>query len=184
MTTGLTQLDWPRLETTGIVAVSASIASIESALGVLRPPAFDRTKLSILATDGYDGDRVLGVALEELELTFWGKNRIGWKRIASRLPGVAFLSVPFVGHVLVFGALVGGLVGVTPRLRSEPTSVLLSDALARLGVDIAARTFYETALRTGDILLLAHGSEQDIMRARRRVSEAAAHGNRTHRDVQ
>jgi hypothetical protein len=161
----------PRLA--GIVAVFASPDRAEAAVGALLGAGFDARRLSIVATDRHSGEHLLGVATGGGRVRFWGRCGSTWDRLAQRLPGAATVFAPFLGYVVVLGALAGALVDDRPQHGAVEGATPLWRLLARIGIPSREALSLESALREDDILLLAAGAPADLLEARNLLRETA-----------
>ncbi len=157
----------------GVVALFESPDRAEAAVTTLQDKGFDVGRLSIVATDRHSGEHLLGVAATGTRVRFWGRCAVHWDRLTARLAGVAAVFAPFLGHVVVLGALARALVDDQPQHGAAEGATPLWRLLARIGIPSGQGFSFESALREGDILLLAEGSPAELARARNLLRAAA-----------
>ena len=157
----------------GIVAVFESPDRAEAAVAALEDGGFDARKLSIVATDRHSGEHLLGFATAGSHVRFWGRCGPTWDRLAQRLSGVATVFAPFLGYVVVLGALAGALVDDHPQHGAVEGATPLWRLLVRVGFPAREALSFESALRADDILLLADGAPGEVLQARNLLRETA-----------
>ena len=161
-------LDAPR--SLGIVAVFDRPERAEAAVAALQDGGFDVQKLSIVARDAYSGEHLLGCATHGGRVRFWGRLGPTWSRLAGQLSGAAILFVPFIGHVVMLGAVLDWLIDDRPQHGTAEGATPLWRLLARIGVPSQDGAALEAALRECDIALLAHGEVDDARNLLRRAA--------------
>jgi hypothetical protein len=144
------------------VAVYATHDQSEAAIKALSAAGFDMRNLSIIGQDYQIEERPIGFVNTGKRMFTWGKYGAFWGTICGLLFGSAFLFLPGIGYVMfagyiisaLEGAVVGGSIGV------------LGAALARLGIPENSVVQYQSALKAGHFLLIAHGVGEDVQRAK------------------
>jgi hypothetical protein len=96
-----------------------------------------------------------------------------WGGIWGLLFGSAFFLIPGVGPLLVAGPLVGWLVGALEGAVVVGGLSAIGAGLFSLGIPKDSILRYETALKAGKFVLIAHGSAKETTNAREVI-------NRTH----
>jgi hypothetical protein len=110
----------------------------------------------------------------------WGKIGAFWGGIWGLLFGAAFFIIPGVGPIVMAGPLVAYLVGGLEGAVVVGGLSALGGALASIGIPKNSVIQYETALKADKFLLLAHGTADEVARAKSiidgtRPAEAAVH---------
>jgi len=157
----------------GIVAVFESADQAEAAVEALQAAGLDLRRLSIVAKDGCSGEHLLGWASSGRRTRFWGRLAPTWNRLMQRLPGAAFLFVPFAGHLVILGTVADWLTDDQPSHGCAEGATRLWRLLARVGVPSRDGIALESALREFDFMLVTVGAREDIQRARRLLRIAA-----------
>ena len=80
--------------------------------------------------------------------------------------GSAFFLIPGVGPLLVAGPLVGWILGALEGAAVVGGLSAIGAGLYSLGIPKNSILQYETALRTGKFVLIAHGTREEAARAR------------------
>lgn len=144
------------------VAVFATHDQAEAAIKSLNDSGFDMRNLSIIGQDYQMEERPVGFVNTGDRMWSWGKYGAFWGTIWGLLFGSAMMFIPGIGHVMfggwVVAALQGALVG--------GSIAALGGALASIGVPEDSVVEYETALKAGNFLVLAHGSEDEVQRGK------------------
>jgi uncharacterized membrane protein len=88
----------------------------------------------------------------------WGKMGAFWGGIWGMFLGGAFFAIPGIGPVLVAGPLVAWIVGALEGA--------LGAGLYSIGIPKDSVVRYEAALKSDKFLLLAHGTTDEVARAK------------------
>jgi len=149
-----------------VVAIYPSHMAAEAAVKELQQSGFDMKKLSIVGRDYHTEQHVVGYYNVGDRMRHWGKIGAFWGWIWACLFGSAFFFIPGIGPLLIAGPLVGWLVGALESAVVVGGLSALGAALFSLGIPKDSVLRYETALKTDKFLLVAHGSTDEITRAK------------------
>ena len=149
-----------------VVAIYASHAEAEAAVKELQISGFDMKKLSIVGRDYHTDEHVVGYYNAGDRMKYWGKAGAFWGGIWGLLVGSAFFMVPGVGPLLVAGPLVGWIVGALEGAVLVGGVSAVGAGLYSLGIPKNSILQYETAIKTGKFVLIAHGTAEEATRAR------------------
>ena len=149
-----------------IVAIYKSHAEAEAAVKELQHSDFDLKKLSIIGRDYHTDEHVIGYYNAGDRMKYWGKAGAFWGGIWGMLFGSAFFLIPGVGPLLVAGPLVGWILGALEGAVVVGGLSAIGAGLYSLGIPKNSILQYETALRTGKFVLIAHGTREETARAR------------------
>lgn len=144
------------------VAVFASHNQAEDAIKNLSGAGFDMKNLSIVGQNYQTEEHPVGFVNIGDRMWSWGKLGAFWGTIWGLLFGSAMVFVPGIGHVMFAGWLVGALQGALV----VGGIAAVGGALASIGIPDNTVVEYETALKAGSFLLLAHGSEDEVKKAK------------------
>jgi len=153
-----------------VVAIYNSHTEAEAAVKELQRSAFDMKKLSIVGRDQHTDEHVVGYYNAGERMKYWGKMGAFWGGVWGMLFGSAFFLIPGVGPLLVAGPLVGWIVGVLEGAAVVGGLSALGAGLYSLGIPKNSILQYETALKTGKYVLIAHGTAEETARAREIIS--------------
>jgi uncharacterized membrane protein len=149
-----------------VVAIYKSHAEAETAVKELQYSAFDMKKLSIVGRDYHTDEHVVGYYNARDRMKYWGKTGAFWGGIWGLLFGSAFFLIPGVGPLLVAGPLVGWIVGALEGAVVVGGLSAIGAGLYSLGIPKDSILRYETALKTGKFVVIAHGTAEEVARAR------------------
>ena len=149
-----------------VVAIYKSHAEAEAAVKELQHSGFDMKKLSIVGRDHHTDEHVVGYYNAGDRMKCWGKTGAFWGGIWGLLFGSAFFLIPGVGPLLVGGPLVGWIVGALEGAVVVGGLSAIGAGLYSLGIPQNSILQYETALKTGKFVLIAHGTAEEAARAR------------------
>jgi uncharacterized membrane protein len=145
-----------------VVAIYKSHAEAEAAVKELQRSGFDMKKLSIVGRDYHTDEHVVGYYNAGDRMKSWGKMGAFWGGIWGLLFGSAFFLIPGFGPVLMAGPIVGWIVGALEGAVVVGGLSAIGAGLYSLGIPKDSILQYETAIKTGKFVLIAHGSQEDI----------------------
>jgi hypothetical protein len=154
-------------ETNAVVAVYESHSQAEQALKELQKSGFDMTKLSIVGKDYHTDEHVVGYYNAGDRMKRWGKSGAFWGGFWGLLFGSAFFAVPGLGPVLVAGPLVAWIVGALEGAVVVGGLSAIGAGLFSIGIPKDSIVQYESAIKADKFLLLAHGTADEVEKARR-----------------
>jgi hypothetical protein len=149
-----------------IVAIYPSHTAAEAAIKELQQGGFDMKKLSIVGSDIHKDEHVVGYYNAGDRMKYWGKLGAFWGWTSGLLFDSAFFLIPGIGPLIVAGPLVGGLVGALEGAVAVGGLSAIGAGLYSLGIPKDSILKYETALKTDKFVLIAHGSIDEINRAK------------------
>ena len=154
-------------------------------------------KLSIVGKDYHTEEHVVGYYTTGDRMMYWGKLGAFWGGFWGLLFGSAFFWVPGIGQLLVAGPLVMWIVGALEEAAVTGGLSALGAGLYSIGIPKNSVLQYETEVKNGKLLLVAHGTPDEVERAKdlldqteasstdgscragRRRRVTASHGDRT-----
>jgi hypothetical protein len=153
-----------------IVAIFKSHIEAEFAVKELQQSGFDMKKLSIVGRDYHTDENVIGYYNAGDRMKYWGKLGAFWGGFWGLLFGSAFFLIPGVGPLLVAGPLVGWIVGALEGAAVVGGLSALGAGLYSIGIPKDSILQYETAVKSGKYVLIAHGSDAETVHAREIIS--------------
>jgi len=156
-----------------VVAIYKSHTEAEAAVQELQHSGFDMRKLSIVGRDPHTDEHVVGYYNAGDRMKYWGKMGAFWGGIWGLLFGSALFLVPGVGPFLVAGPLVGWIVGALEGAVVVGGLSAIGAGLYSLGIPKDSILRYETALKTGKFVLIAHGTAAEASRAREIINRTS-----------
>jgi uncharacterized membrane protein len=149
-----------------IVATYPTHTAAEAAVKELQQSGFDMKKLSIVGRDYHTDEHVVGYYNVGDRMKAWGKTGAFWGGLWGLLFGSAFFWIPGLGPLLVAGPLVSWIVGALEGAALVGGLSALGAGLYGLGIPKDSILQYETAIKTGKFVLIAHGTIDDITHAK------------------
>ena len=146
----------------------------EGAVKELQKSGFDMKKLSVVAKDYHTEENVIGYYNTGERMATWGKYGLFWGWIWGVVFGSAFLIIPGVGPLMVGGPLVAWIIGALETAVVFGGVSALGGALASIGIPKDSVLRYETALKADKFLVIAHGTAQEVERAKNVLSQNKA----------
>jgi uncharacterized membrane protein len=153
-------------DTTAVIAVYDNHSSADEAVKELQKSGFDMKKLSIVGKDYLTEDQVVGYYNAGDRMKYWGKWGAFWGGFWGLLFGSAFFWVPGIGTVLVAGPLVSWIVGALEGALTLGGLSAIGAGLYSIGIPKDSIVQYETALKADKFLVVAHGTSDEVARAK------------------
>ena len=147
-----------------VVAIFGTNEEAEDAVKELQRSGFDMTKLSIVGKDYHTEEHVVGYYNAGDRMKYWGKLGAFWGGLWGLLVGSAFF---WIVGALEGAAVVGGLSALGAGLYS-------------IGIPKDSVLKYERAIKNDKYLLVAHGTTDQVNRAKEILEGSAAHEVETH----
>lgn len=141
---------------TSIVAISPSHTAAEVAVKEFMK------KLSIVGRDYHTDENVVGYYNTGDQMKVWGKTGAFWGGLWGLLFGFALFWVSGFGSLWVAGPLVSWIVGAMEGAIVVGGLSAIGAGLYSLGIPKDSILWYETALKAGKFVLIAHGSMDEI----------------------
>ena len=167
-------------EKNSIVAIFQSHNQAEEAVRELQKDGFDMKKLSIVGKDYHTEEHVVGYYNTGDRMKYWGKLGAFWGGFWGLLFGSAFFWVPGIGQLLVAGPLVMWIVGALEGAVVTGGLTALGAALYSIGIPKDSILQYETQVKNGKLLLVVHGTADEVKRARDLLDQSQANLTAVH----
>jgi hypothetical protein len=148
------------------IAIYPSHIAADAAIRELQHGGFDMKKLSVVGRDYHTDENVVGYYNTGDRMKVWGKTGAFWGGLWGLLLGSAFFWIPGIGPLLAAGPLVSCVVGALEGAVVVGGLSALGAALYGIGIPKDSVLRYETALKAGKFVLIAHGSADETGRAR------------------
>ncbi len=148
-----------------VLAIYKSHTEAETAVKELQQSGFDMKKLSIVGRDYHTDEHVVGYYNTGDRMKHWGKLGAFWGGIWGLLFGSAFFLIPGVGPLLIAGPLVGWIVSALEGAVIVGGLSALGAGLYGLGIPKDSILQYETAVKSGKFVVIAHGSTEETTHA-------------------
>jgi len=149
-----------------VVAVYNTHEDAEEAVKELQKARFDMKKLSIVGRDYHTEENVVGYYNTGDRMKYWGKMGAFWGGIWGVFFGAAFFWVPGIGQVLAAGPLVAAIVGALEGAAALGGLEAIGAGLYSIGIPKDSILQYETALKANKFVVVAHGTAEELSRAK------------------
>jgi uncharacterized membrane protein len=167
-------------EQNSVVAVFAQHSGAENAVTELKNSRFDIKKLSIVGSEYHSNEDVVGFYNIGDRMKYWGKTGAFWGGIWGMLFGAAFLVIPGIGPIIAAGPVVAWIIGALEGAIVVGGISALGAGLFSLGIPKDSVVKYETSIKAGKFLLIAHGTTDEVQRARNVLQSTGAEDINVH----
>jgi hypothetical protein len=165
------------------VGVFRNHKDAESAVKELQLSGFDMKKLSVVGKDYHTEENVVGYYNTGDRIATWGKHGLFWGWIWGLLFGSAFFIIPGIGAVMVGGPLVSWIIGALETAFVTGGLTAVGGALVSIGIPKDSILRYETALKAEKFILIAHGTGQEVEKAKNILMQNQAEETSVHNQV-
>jgi hypothetical protein len=154
-----------------VVAIYPDHDAAEQAVAKLRDASFDVTKLSIIGKNHME-ESVVGYDRTWESMKYWGLRGAFRGGMWGLLLGAGFFLIPGVSPALTAGPLLGAVVTGLGLAATIGGLSALAAGLIHHGIPKEAAIKYENAITSGKFLIIAHGTPEEVARARLIVGDA------------
>ena len=170
----------PSTQEHSIVAIYDTHTGAEAALRDLQKAGLDMKRLSIIGKDYHTEEHVVGYYNTGDRVKFWGKLGAFWGGVWGLLFGSAFFFLPGIGPVMVLGPLAGWIIGALEGAVVVGGLSALGASLYSIGIPKDSVVKYETDIKSGKFLVVAHGSAEELAKVQAIISKTASTDTRVH----
>lgn len=149
-----------------VIAVFTDHQSAEAAVKQLAESGIDMKHLSVVGKGYHTDEKVVGFYNTGDRMKFWGTRGAFWGGLWGWLFGGVFMFIPVVGHVVVLGYLASLVVSAIEGAAVVGGLSALGAALYSSGIPKDSVLAYETAVKADGFLVTAHGSADEVARAK------------------
>jgi len=153
-------------ENSAVVGIYNSHTEAEASIKELQRSGFDMKKLSIVGKDYHTEEHVIGYYNAGDRMKVWGKRGAFWGGLWGMLFGSAFFLIPGLGPIFVFGPLVAWIVGALEGAVVVGGLSALGAGLYSIGIPKNSIVQYEAALKSDKFLVIAHGTADQVAKAK------------------
>jgi hypothetical protein len=170
-------------ENSAVVGIYNSHTDAEASIKELQRSGFDMTKLSIVGKDYHTEEHVIGYYNAGDRMKLWGKRGAFWGGFWGLLFGSALFVVPGIGPLIVFGPLVTWIVAGLEGAVVVGGLSALGAGLYSIGIPQNSIVQYEAALKSDKFLVIAHGTADEVARAKSIIETTGAAQTTVHSGV-
>jgi hypothetical protein len=153
-------------EQNSVVAVYRTHTEADQAVKELQEGGVDMHKLSILGKGYHTDEHAVGYYNTSDRMKYWGKAGAFWGGFWGLLFGSAFFMIPGLGPILAAGPVVAWIVGALESAVVVGGVSALGAGLYSMGIPQDSIIKYETAIKTDQFLLIAHGTAAEVAKAK------------------
>src|ERR1039458_3894807 len=161
-----TQGDYEMSVQNSVVAVYRTHTEADQAVKELQRSGVDMHKLSIVGKGYHTDEHAVGYYSTGDRMKYWGKIGAFWGGFWGLLFGSAFFMIPGIGPILAAGPVVAWIVGALEGAVVVGGVSALGAGLYSIGIPKDSIVKYETALKTDQFLLIAHGTAAEVAKAK------------------
>ena len=132
----------------------------------LADAGIDIKHLSVVGKGYHTDEKIIGFYNTGDRVKFWGKRGAFWGGLWGWLFGGVFMFIPVVGHVVVLGYLASMAIAAVEGAVVVGGLSALGAALYSSGIPKDSVIAYETAIKADGFLVTAHGSGEEMARAK------------------
>ena len=148
--------------------------SANSAIRALAKDGFTMKNLSVVGRGYHTDEKVVGFYNIGERVTFWGSRGLFWGGLWGLFMSGLFVTVPVIGPLVVMGSITGALVIAIESAIVVGGASALGAALYSLGTPKDSVIRFEEAINADQFLVMAHGSADEMMRARALLADKSA----------
>ena len=150
-----------------VVAVYDTHDAAETAIRELQKSGFDMHKLSIVGKDYQTEQEVVGYYNTGDRMKSWGKTGAFWGGLWGLMFGSGFFLIPGIGPLLAAGPLVGWIIGALEGAAVVGGLSAVGAGLYSIGIPKDSIIEYETQIKAGKFVVIAHGTPDEVSATRR-----------------
>ena len=149
-----------------VIAVFADHLAANAAVTELIKGGFDMKDFSVVGKGYHSEEKVVGFYNMGERMKFWGKYGAFWGGIWGLFFGGMFWTAPVVGPIVVLGYLATIVVSAIEGALVVGSLTALGAALYSVGIPKDSVIKYEEAIKADSFLVMAHGTADEMARAK------------------
>jgi hypothetical protein len=155
-----------------VIGVFPDHQAAEAAVKGLADAGFDMKNLSLVGKGYHSDEKVIGFYGSGDRIKFWGSRGAFWGGFWGLFFGGLFMTIPVVGHVIVLGYFAATVVSAVESAALVGGLSALGAALYSIGIPKDSVIQYESAMKADSFLVMAHGSDAEVARAKKILGAA------------
>jgi hypothetical protein len=148
------------------VAVFNDHTAAEAAIKQLAGAGFEMQQLSIIGQGYHTEEKVVGFYNTGERIRFWGTRGAVWGGLWGLFFGGLFITIPAVGPLVVLGYAAAAAIMAIENAAVVGALSVLGAALFSIGIPKNSVLQYEAAVKADGFLVMAHGSAEEVNRAK------------------
>ena len=149
-----------------VVAIYRQHSDADLAIKELQRGGLDLHKLSIVGKGYHTDEQAVGYYTAGDRMKYWGKVGAFWGGFWALLFGSALFMIPGLGPILAAGPVVAWIVAGLEGAVEVGALGALGAGLYSIGIPKDSIVKYETALKSDQFLLIAHGTAAEVAKAK------------------
>ena len=149
-----------------VVAVYEDHPAAELAVKKLAASGFEMKSLSVVGKGYHTDEKVMGFYTTGDRVKVWGSRGAFWGGLWGLFFGGLFLAVPVVGHVILLGYIAATVISAAEGALVVGSLSALGAALFSIGIPKESVIRYEAAIKADRFLVMAHGTADEMARAK------------------
>ncbi len=149
-----------------VIAVFKDHLAAENAVKKLTEAGFEMKNLSVVGKGYHTEEKVIGFYNTGDRVKFWGSRGAFWGGMWGLFFGGLFMTIPVVGHVVALGYVAALAIAAAENAIVVGGLSALGAALYSIGIPKDSVIKYEAALKADDFMVMAHGSAEEMTRAK------------------
>jgi hypothetical protein len=155
-----------------VVAVFADHNAAETAIGKLAQDGYAMKDLSVIGKGYHTEEKVVGFYNIGDRVKFWGLRGAFWGGLWGLFLGCVFVTTPVIGNVVVLGYLATVIIDTIDSALVVGAFSALGAAIYSIGVPHDSVVQYEKVIKADGFLVMAHGSVDEVLRAKEILATA------------
>ncbi len=153
------------------VAVYSDAQKAKEVVEKLLEAGIDKRSISLVARSSEDDVEKVEVEKVDSDVALWGTQGALWGGLIGALLGGAFFIVPGFGPIVGVGPVSAALAGMLGGAMTGGAALGLADALIEWGMGEIEAKRYEGLVEKGKVLVIVHGSDEAVDKARTLLEE-------------
>jgi len=156
------------------VAIFPEHSTADAAVKKLTAAGFDIKKLSVVGKGYHTEEKVVGFYNIGDRVAFWGSRGAFWGGLWALFFGGLFITTPLLGPVVALGYLATAAIAAVEGAVVVGGLSAIGAALYSIGIPKDSVVRYDAAIKSDGFLVVAHGSADDIARAKSILDTSSA----------
>ena len=148
------------------IAVFPDHNAAEAAVKKLAQGGFEMKNLSVVGQGYHTDEKVVGFYNTGDRIKFWGERGAFWGGFWGLLFGGIFITTPAAGPVVVLGYLAAIVIAALENAIILGGLSAVGAALYSIGIPKNSVVEYEAAVKADKFLVMAHGTSEEVARAK------------------
>lgn len=149
-----------------VVAVFTDHHAAETAIKKLAQDGFEMKNLSVIGKGYHTEEKVIGFYNAGDRVKFWGLRGAFWGGLWGLFFGGLFMTIPVIGNVVMLGFLASVVIAAVDNAVVVGAFSALGAAIYSIGIPKDSVIQYEEAVKADGFLVMAHGTVNEVTRAK------------------